>query len=287
MFSKILLSFILVFSLSSCSIKKILFSDTNHYGSPEHYDYEYSLHTFNSYDSTALKGMYLKTDRKSKGLIVLANAIHLNMSSRFSAWLWLIDEGYDLFTFDYRGYGDSKAEPNLFGFRDDVNSAIEYAHNLDPAQEIIIIGQSMGGSFVIDALAQKEYPYVRLAVIDSTFTGFASSASAMMMRTIILFPFSWLPYLLTPTGLDSIDNVAKVNTPLLYVTGDNDPTISYENSQELYAKSYSEKGIWIVNGAGHVKSFDNSDVQRSFIHLLKSRDYKRTLYSKEFIIESK
>lgn len=251
-----------------CSQKNIFPTDNKEYDSPKNYAYQYSQHKFNSKNTTSISGLYIKTNKKSKGLIVLANGIYQNMSFRFGKWLWIVESGYDLFTFDYRGYGDSIGDADIFGFRDDTAAALEYAHALDKNKKIIFIGQSLGGSLVIKVLGSKEYDYVSLAVVDSAFTSFATSTSRMMMKSIILFPISWLPYTFFPHELDSINNIEYVKVPILFISGDSDFIIDYENSKLLYEKANTKKHLWIVEGAGHVRSFENEDVKKAFLELL-------------------
>jgi len=193
------------------------------------------------------------------------------MSNRFTKWLWIVDAGYELFIFDYRSYGESDAQPDMYGFRDDVNSAIEYAHSLDKDLDITLVGQSMGGTFVIDALVTKEYKYVTLVVADSAFTSFASTMNSFMLKTVILIPFSWLPYTFAPDDLDSINNIEKLRTPILFVTGDSDWIVNYKNSLALYEKANVQKDLWIVKDAGHVDSFEDKEVRKEFIGLIEKK----------------
>ena len=255
-----------------CSPKKLFPTDNKEYDNPKNYDYKYSEHKFNSKDGTPLYGIYIQTKKKSKGLIVVSNGIYQNMSYRFTQWLWVVDAGYDFFIFDYRGYGNSNAEADLYGFVDDVNAAVEYAHTLDIDKKIILVGQSMGGTFVIDALRVKEYDYISLAVIDSTFTGFATAISSFMMRSIILLPMSWLPYAFSPSELNSIKNIEYLKVPILFISGDDDFIVNYENSKEIYKKANTKKAIWIVEDAGHVQSFNNQVVREAFLKFLMKEE---------------
>jgi len=251
-----------------CSPKDILLGDSQVYDSTKNYSYNFSQHSFKTDDKTTLDAIYIKTTKKSKGLIVVVNGMMENMSLRFTKWLWIVDSGYDVFTFDYRGYGDSKAEADLAGFRDDVASALKYAHSLDEDRKIILVGQSMGGTYVIDALSLENYDYVSLAVIDSTFTGFASNLSSLMMKTVVLFPLSWTPYTFSPSEYNAIKNVEHVKTPLLFVSGDSDFITGSSNSKALYEKATTQKAIWIVEDAGHVEGFNNKDVRSAFLDLI-------------------
>ena len=270
MYIKILVIISMSLLFFGCSPKKLFPTDNTEYDSIKNYNYEYTEHKFNSKDGTSLYGMHIKTKQQSKGLIVVANGMHHNMSFRFTEWLWIVNSGYNLFIFDYRGYGKSKDIADMFGFREDVNAGLEYAHMLEEDKDIVLIGQSMGGSFAIDALAEKNYSYVSLVVSDSTFTGFDSILSSYMMKSIILFPFSWLPYTFTPKELNSIENIKDVKVPVLFISGDDDWIVSCEYSKELYKKANKDKSIWLVEDTGHVQSFNNKSVRQAFLKLLEN-----------------
>jgi len=260
---------LLTFNISGCGPKTFP-SDNRVYDSPKNYEYKYKNHTFTSKDGTKLYAYHIKTDeKKSKGLIVLANGMKQNMSFRFTEWLWILDAGYDVFTFDYRSYGDSHVEADLYGFVDDVESALEYAHDLDKDKKIILIGQSMGGAIMIDALKNKEYDYLAFAVSDATFTGFDDALSSIFMRSILLFPFAWVPYLTVPEELNPISNIEYIKTPILFITGDDDIVINYEDSVELYNMTKAKKALWIVKDVGHVQSFNNLNVRKEFLKVLE------------------
>lgn len=265
-----------------CSPKALFPTDNRVYDSTLNYNYNFEKHTFFSSNKTLLHALYIQTAKKSKGIVVVTNGLHENMSNRFTKWLWIVDSGYDVFIFDYRGYGESDAEVDMYGFRDDVNAAIEYAHSLDTSKSMILAGQSMGGTFVIDALVKKEYDYIDLVVVDSTFTGFASTLSSFMLKSFVLIPFAWLPYTFSPDDLNAIENIGELNTPVLFVTGDDDWIVDYKNSHKLYDKAKVEKSLWIVEGVGHVESFENLALRESFLELLKNREFFRSTIIKHF-----
>ena len=190
-------------------------------------------------------------------MVVVANGMKYNMSSRFQEWTWLLEKGFDLFIFDYRGYGESMGEVDMFGFVDDVTSAIEYAHAFDTSLPMVVVGQSMGGSFVIDAVAKKPYPYVKLLVIDSTMTGFGAAGAALARQHILLWPLIWVPAVITPEGVASINYVDKTATPTLFTVGLDDTIIPPSHSAELFVKAKEPKALWVVEGAEHVECTHN------------------------------
>ena len=251
--------------MNGCSKNAIFPTDTKVYDSPKNHKYSYDEFYFKSSQEALLRGWLFKAQGPSQGVVVVANGMKYNMSSRFQEWTWLLEKGYDLFIFDYRGYGESRGEVDMFGFVDDVTSAIAYAHMLNPELPIVVVGQSMGGSFVIDAVAKKPYPYVKLLVIDSTMTGFALAAKDIIKAHVLLWPLIWLPDTMTLEGVDAIDFVDKTETPTLFMVGLQDEIIPPSHSANLFVKAKEPKALWIVEDAKHVKSTDNKKLKKDLL----------------------
>jgi len=208
-----------------------------------------------------LRSWLFRGQGPSQGIVVVTNGMRSNMSERFKKWTWVLEQGYDLFIYDFRGYGESFGEVDMFGFVDDVTSAVDYAHELNPSLPMVVVGQSMGGSFVIDAMAKQEYPYVKLLVIDSTMMGFVKVADDMIKKYFLLWPLIWVPSAITPEGVDAIDFVDKTNTPTLFLVGLQDSIIPPEHSVDLYLKAKEPKALWIVEDAEHVNCICKTKVK--------------------------
>ena len=261
MLKSIFFFLILLFVLSGCSKNSIFPTDTKVYDTPYNYKDAYEEFYFKSSQDSMLRGWLFRAQGPSQGMVVVTNGIHFNMSERFKKWTWVLEQGYDLFIYDFRGYGESFGEVDMFGFVDDVTAAVHYAHDLNPSLPMLVVGQSMGGSFVIDAMAKESYPYVKLLVIDSTMMGFAKAADDMIKKHFLLWPFIWVPSVITPKGVDSIDFVDKTQKPTLFLVGLQDSVIPSEHSVELYLKAKEPKALWIVEDAEHVACICKSKVK--------------------------
>ena len=262
--------FILLFILVGCSKNDIFPTDTKVYDAPENYGYNYEEFYFKSSQEALLRGWLFKAKGPSLGIVVVSNGIIYNMSERFKKWTWVLDEGYDLFIYDFRGYGNSFGEVDMFGFVDDVTAAIAYSHDLNRALPMVVVGQSMGGSFVIDAVVKEEYSYVKLLVIDSTMQGFARSVNDLIEKHFLLWPLIWIPDTITPEGVDSIDFVDKTNRATLFLVGLQDTVIEPEHSVDLYLKAKEPKALWIVEDAGHVECICKSKVKAALKEVLRA-----------------
>ena len=71
-------------------------------------------------DGKLLHGWYFKTKVKNpKGTIFFLHGNSNNISTESVAVMWLVDKGYNLLTFDYRGYGISQGKPDIKGVLQD------------------------------------------------------------------------------------------------------------------------------------------------------------------------
>ncbi len=288
MIIKCLFALFLLTTLVGCSKNNIFPTDTHVYDSPDNYSNAYEEFYFPSSQESLLRGWLFRAKGPSQGIVVVTNGMHYNMSERFKKWTWVLEEGYDLFIYDFRGYGVSFGEVDMFGFVDDVTAAIHYAHDFNTELPMIVVGQSMGGSFVIDAVAKEEYPYVKLLMVDSTMKGFAPAADAMIKKHFLLWPLIWVPDAITPHGVDSIDFVGQTKTPTLFLVGLEDSIIPPEHSVDLYLKAKEPKALWVVEGAEHVNCICRPKVKADLKTLLKdvlNEDYSMVSGFRYYISE--
>ena len=258
----------LLVMLGGCGKQAFIPSDRTIHDTPERYAVIAREHCIPVEKGVTLHGWWLEPIKgNTKGTIVVANGIASNSSECFKKWLWAVDAGYDLFIFDYRGYGRSTGSFDVNGFIDDATAALRYveAHSAKP---IIVVGQSMGGSIVAAALARNVFPSVELAVIDSTFISFASISDAIIRRSVLLWLLHWVPYTVIPYHVNAMENVPEIDVPLLFVAGMEDKVVPPSHTGILYAKATAPKWLWFSERSGHVRSFDNPEVRRAFIELI-------------------
>ena len=89
---------------------------------------------FKSADGVSLYGWYFRARGPERGTILVCHGNVENMSTHVKLDLWLIDAGYNLFIFDYRGYGNSEGEPDVTGINRDAEAALETLLTGCPAQ---------------------------------------------------------------------------------------------------------------------------------------------------------
>jgi len=259
--------FFLSVFLQGCT-SLFFYPDKTIYTNPSEFGLKYKDVYFDSKDKTRLHAwhIYPKTS-KAKGLIFLAHGNAQNLSSHFTAWIWLIQEGYELFIFDYREYGQSTGKNDLKGSIEDTSAALSYLEN-NYTKEYVAVGQSLGGTLLLNALQNRDNTQIQAVVIDSTFSGFSEIASQKMNDIWLTWPFQWVPYLSLSSKYDAKEKVAKIKKPLLFLHGSLDRIISVNESWKLFELSSLSKELWIVKEAKHIQALENEKVRKDFLKFI-------------------
>jgi len=264
-------SFLLLFwalLFQACS-SHFFYPNQTTYRTPAYYELKYKDIDFSSKDGTSLHAWYIYPQNTSKGLVFVAHGNAQNISSHFISWVWLVEQGYEVFIFDYREYGKSQGSSSIQGSVEDTLAALDYLESVYK-QKYVAVGQSLGGTMLLNALQDRDNSQVKAVVLDSTFVGFSEIASEKMNGVWLTWPFQWIPSLSLSDDFDAKDRVAGVNKPLLFIHGSLDKIISANNSWQLFELSSMPKELWIVKDAKHIQSLDNANVRKNFLSFLHS-----------------
>ena len=147
---------------------------------------------------------------------------------------------YDLFIFDYRGYGKSTgkitSQPQLM---DDVRTAWNTLAPQYKDKPIVIYGRSLGTALATQLASEVSSD---LLILVSPFTDMTSLAK----NRYPLAPAKLLRY---PLNTDQIIN--DVKTDIVFMHGDNDTTIPIDHSQKLQALLNKPSQLFEIEGASH------------------------------------
>ncbi len=150
--------------------------------------------------------------------------------------------GADVLLIDYRGYGQSAGSPSETGLKLDARAAYhwliddrEYA-----ADQIIIVGQSLGGAIAID-LAAEFTP--RALVLESTFTRVTAVADRLGFGIKLGRRMA--------SSYASIELLRGFNRPVFISHGDRDLLIPYSHAEQLHETVAGPKQLMIIPRMGH------------------------------------
>ena len=251
----------LLLLLSFVGCTSLFFQPTRRfYVSPEEFKLKYEAVRFPSQDGTALTGLFLHASTAPvRGTVIQFHGNGENMTSHYVYAAWLTAGGYNVFAFDYRGYGASEGVPGLKGAVADGIAAIDYVmgrRDVDPAR-VAVWGQSLGGALAVAALGSRRGPAVRALVLESAFDSYRGVAQDVLSRNWLTWALRWpLSRLLISDRYRPARFAASLPPcRILVIHGEADRVVPYRFGERLFARLPEPKEFWRVERARHLDVF--------------------------------
>jgi fermentation-respiration switch protein FrsA (DUF1100 family) len=243
---------LLTLTLSGCVQSMFYQPDHILYSTPAAAGLAYDEVKFKSRDGTELTGWFIpavgyKNPRDAKGTVIHFHGNAQNMSAHWQFVDWLPQRGFNVFVFDYRGYGVSKVSPDVKGVFEDSSSAMDYVRSrqdVDP-ERLFVFGQSLGGTNAIAVVGSGNRAGVKAVAIEATFYSYSSIASDKVSGT------GWLMND-TYSAENYIGKIAPI--PFLLMHGTDDQVIPYPHALRLMEKANQPKKLITVEGGGHIEA---------------------------------
>jgi fermentation-respiration switch protein FrsA (DUF1100 family) len=233
--------------------------DRKVYDTPDRHGLKYEQVAFQSKDGTRLTGWFIPAVGTPRGTVIHFHGNAQNMTAHFGFVSWLPAQGFNLFVFDYRGYGISAGTPDRRGVFEDSLAALDYIsarpgidHN-----RLLVLGQSLGGANAIAAVGSRPPGGVRAVAIDSAFASYQGivhdKIAAIPILSYLRNPLSHLLIVndLSPEAV--VANIAP--TPLLIIHGTADPVVPYSHGKRLFDLAREPKQFWTIEGGEHTEAF--------------------------------
>jgi hypothetical protein len=227
---------------------------------------------FEAADGTRLNGWWLPAEGEAKGTVLHLHGNAENISTHVLQVGWLPEAGFNVFVFDYRGYGRSEGAPTIEGLADDARAALRMLLALPEAAggPISVLGQSLGGSIAISAVSQTpERTRLCLLVTEGAFAGYRRIVREKLADFWLTWPLREpLSVRLAdlPDPVDAVEGLAPL--PLLIIHGEADAIVSLDHAFTLYGSAQEPKTLWIVPGVGHNQAFALEENRRRLVETL-------------------
>ena len=170
----------------------------------------------------SLNGLWLKA-QNPKGVILYlhGNRGHLRRCL-YQAQSGMTGHGYDVFLFDYRGYGKSDGEVESEGqLLADADKVYDYVKGFYPEEKIVVLGYSLGSGMATYLAANHEPQQLVL------LAPYRSLCAIKDMR----FPF--IPDFLMKYQMNSEARIPNVECPVTIFHGTSDEVIPYQHGLHL------------------------------------------------------
>ncbi|MDR0274613.1 MAG: alpha/beta hydrolase [Burkholderiaceae bacterium] len=237
---------------SGCADKAFYYPTKTVYSTPDQAGISYEAVAFKSADGTRLTGWFMRAkavadSRQAKGTVIHFHGNAENMTSHWQFAGWLTARGFNVFVFDYRGYGASEGTPSPAGCFEDSNAAIDYVRSrpdVDPAR-LLVFGQSLGGNHAIAAVGAGNRAGIRALAEESTFFSYPSIANDKIPGAGLLIDDHY-------SAKNYIAAIAPI--PLLIIHGTSDEIVPYSHATRLFAAAREPKQLITVEGGGHIEA---------------------------------
>ncbi|RKZ60308.1 MAG: alpha/beta hydrolase [Candidatus Parabeggiatoa sp. nov. 3] len=265
------LIFLIVLPLNACT--SVFFHPQSHLlKTPAHNNLAYQDIYFHTADMIRLHGWWLPAQNENLGTIVFLHGNAENISTHINSVAWLPAEGFNVFLFDYRGYGLSQGQPDLDGLHQDIEAALSWIRQYQHASpKIILFGQSLGASLAVTSLADSAHrEIIQALIIDSGFTRYRDIAREKLAKFWLTWPFQWPLSLLINNRYQPLEAITRINPiPVLIIHGIADQIVPVQHAKRLHAAAKAPKQLWLIPNGKHIQSMNNPAIRQRLLDYLR------------------
>jgi uncharacterized protein len=237
---------------------------------------------FRTRDGLVLRGSYVRRRTPERlGVVVFCHEFGGDRHVAAPYLAGLLDEGFDVFAFDFRNHGESEHmpgyTPRTWATRYevlDVVAAIEYVCSMDDADPagVALVGLSRGGSAAMSAASRADGIWA--LITDGAFVSrwvTAANIRRFMPQFVRLAPvltrLPWFVHVVYGTFvhdlvarrvnhpcINLVQDVRGLRPPSLMIHGARDSTIPVELAYRLYRKLPNRARLWVVPKSSHNRS---------------------------------
>lgn len=239
-----------------------------HVATPEQFHIKYEDIYFKGMSGLNLHGWWFPSHEKSKATILFLHGNGENISTHSGFVHWLTQYQYDVFIFDYRGYGKSQGEAQIEGVMNDIQSAREYVVSRAPSKKkLFILGHSMGASMGVYNLARHPENIDGMIFV-SPFSDYRQITREMLDNSWLTWAFQWPASLMISTEYNPVDYVASLpDKPKLFIYSADDQIIAADHVTRLYENATGEKYKEQAQG-GHNRVLSQKENQQILLRYL-------------------
>lgn len=267
---KLITTFILLlFFVSSCSFNRLFLHPTKVPKNPPQYEWELAGKPVivsidaNTYQPTFLtksmdtleldytiESVLFENEKgnklngwmiKPKQITPKTTILHFHGNSAFIGALFqgmlpLVKKGYQIFMFDYTGYGHSDGRATRKNVLQDGNTALTYVQNRADVKgtKLVLYGQSLGGNLagVVGSERQNEIDALVIEGAFSSHKDIAAGIAGIFGRVLVAEKYA------------SVKNIQNYKKPVMVIHSQQDPIVPYPLGVKIYEKANQPKSFF-------------------------------------------
>ena len=195
--------------------------------------------TISTGDGLTLTGWFLAPPTPTAAVLVL-NGNAGNRANRAPLARALVDHGYEVLLFDYRGYGGNEGSPSEEGLALDAVAAVTALAEVATVDRLVLLGESLGAAVA-----------ARLAV-ESPPTALVLRSPFPSLEAVAAVHYPYLPTrLLLRDRYDTLQPVRMIKVPILVVAGSADSIVPTYLSRAVYEAASADAHWALIENADH------------------------------------
>lgn len=203
-------------------------------------NYTIKSYYFKTKEGRKLNAWLLKsTTEKPKTSIFALHGNAGNLNTQFQSFADLTKNDFQIFIFDYSGFGYSEGKATRKNALKDTFSAFQFFENLDEIKNIpkIIYGQSFGGNIAIP-VATKYQNRINGLVLEGTFMNFKNIAN----RKIPI-----LGGLIISNNYNNKQNLKSFKKPILIIHSKVDRVVNFKLGKQIFKNANQPKEFFEID----------------------------------------
>ena len=246
-----------------CASRLLYYPTDRDYGRPSDAGLRYEEVTFPSRDGTRLSGWFVPAVGMPKGTVLHFHGNAQNMTAHFSFVSWLPREGFNVFVFDYRGYGKSEGRPGRKGVHEDSCAALAYLRSRSDIDtgRILVLGQSLGGANALAAIHSEGADGIRAVALDSAFYSYRLIVRDTIKHIPVLSLLRWpLSFVVISNAKSPSSTIGQLQPiPVLIFHGTDDPVVPFRHGRLLFERAEEPRTLVTIPSGGHTDAFIRQD----------------------------
>lgn len=219
--------------------------------------------------------------RAGQGAVLLLHGVRGNRLQMLRRAQWLQGQGLSVLLLDLPAHGESGGKRISFGWNERlaVQTAWSAMQQRWPLERKGVIGVSLGAAAFVFAdvspkadavVLESMYPDLRQAT-DNRLRQRMGSAGAWLSPLLLVQMPLWSG--LKADQLRPIDDIERLQAPLLLAIGAEDRHTTVDETRQLFNRAPMPYRLWIVPGAAHVDLMDFApqDYAESVLGFLRAR----------------
>lgn len=213
-----------------------------------------------------------KAAQKTAGSILFFHGNGDNVSTQLPNTFWLAKEGFDLYVFDYRGYGLSQGNAELDTTIQDMELIIAHVvEQLPENEKLIIMGHSLGAAMAIYSVAHSAHrDRIETLISVAAFSDYHDVTQDVLSKSWLLWPLQWPLSFTVDNSYRPLDAIAMISPiPLLIIHSESDEMIAMYHADRLFAAAKQPKLFKLIN-SNHSNIFISKENRQVLFDYLKT-----------------